>query len=275
MMATGWGQVSFDRILASGSEPQNWLTYSGSTMSQRYSTLNQITPDNVKNLELQWQFQARSLEKFEATPLVVDGILYTVQAPNNVVALDAVTGRVFWTLSLRPGADGAAVLRAGESRPRDSGRHAVHGHHRCPLDCPGRQERQADLERGCGESERRLCADARPAGGQRQSDRFWDKPGGEYGIRGFIAAYDVKTGNEAWRFYTIPGKGGPGNETWKGDSWQHGGASVWVTGSYDPALNLTYWGIGNPVVRIGMEILAMATIYIAIAWSRWIPIPES
>jgi alcohol dehydrogenase (cytochrome c) len=70
--------------------------------------------------------------------------------------------------------------------------------------------------------------------------------GGEYGIRGFIAAYDVKTGKEAWRFYTIPGKGEPGNETWKGDTWQHGGASIWVTGSYDPALNLTYWGIGNP-----------------------------
>src|SRR6266700_1845867 len=88
------GQVSFDRILGSGSEPQNWLTYSGSTMSQRYTTLNQITPQNVKNLELQWMFQARSLEKFEATPLVVDGILYTVQAPNTVVALDAATGRI-------------------------------------------------------------------------------------------------------------------------------------------------------------------------------------
>jgi alcohol dehydrogenase (cytochrome c) len=70
--------------------------------------------------------------------------------------------------------------------------------------------------------------------------------GGEYGIRGFIAAYDAKTGKEAWRFNTIPGKGERGNETWKGDSWQHGGASVWMTGSYDPALNLTYWGIGNP-----------------------------
>ena len=71
--------------------------------------------------------------------------------------------------------------------------------------------------------------------------------GGEYGIRGFLAAYDAKTGKEAWRFYTIPGPGEPGHETWPADdSWQHGGASVWVTGSYDPELNLTYWGIGNP-----------------------------
>src|SRR5437868_12657162 len=70
--------------------------------------------------------------------------------------------------------------------------------------------------------------------------------GGEYGIRGFIAALDAKTGKEAWRFYTIPAPGEPGSETWKGDSWKHGGASVWITGSYDPDLNLTYWGIGNP-----------------------------
>src|SRR5580704_1150731 len=90
-------QVPFDRILNAGQEPHNWLTYSGTNMSQRHSGLTQITPQNVKNLELQWVFQARSLEKFEATPLVLDGVLYTVQAPNDVVAMDAVTGRVFWT----------------------------------------------------------------------------------------------------------------------------------------------------------------------------------
>jgi alcohol dehydrogenase (cytochrome c) len=70
--------------------------------------------------------------------------------------------------------------------------------------------------------------------------------GGEFGIRGFISAFDAKTGDEKWRFYTIPGKGEPGNETWAADSWEHGGASVWMTGSYDPELNLTYWGVGNP-----------------------------
>jgi len=95
-------QVSFDRIIRSGQEPQNWLTHSGNYNSQRYSTLSQITPENAKNLELEWLFQARSLEKFEATPLVVDGIMYTVQAPNDIVALDAATGRIFWTYSYTP-----------------------------------------------------------------------------------------------------------------------------------------------------------------------------
>src|SRR6478672_10729909 len=97
-----WGQVTFNRILNANKEPQNWLTYSGTELSQRHSLLNQITPANVKNLELQWVFQARSLEKYEATPLVVDGVLYTVQAPNDIVAIDAVTGRVFWVYSYTP-----------------------------------------------------------------------------------------------------------------------------------------------------------------------------
>src|SRR6202521_1783441 len=90
-------QISFDRILNANKEPQNWLTYSGTTLSQRHSLLTQITPANVKNLELQWVFQQRSLEKFEATPLVVDGVMYVTQAPDDVIALDAATGRIFWT----------------------------------------------------------------------------------------------------------------------------------------------------------------------------------
>src|SRR5580704_14794776 len=82
-------QISFDRLLHASDTPQDWLNYSGGFLSQRYSPLDQVTPGNVKNLEQKWIFQARSLEKFEATPLVVDGVMYTVQAPNDIVALDA------------------------------------------------------------------------------------------------------------------------------------------------------------------------------------------
>src|SRR5947208_9093993 len=88
-------QVTFDRILHSGREPQNWLTYAGNLQSQHHSSLSQITPENVKTLELKWIFQAATLDKFEPTPLVVDGTLYTVQG-NDIVALDAATGRIFW-----------------------------------------------------------------------------------------------------------------------------------------------------------------------------------
>src|SRR5579864_250374 len=89
-------QVTSERLLRAASEPQNWLTYSGSYMSQRYSPLQQINATNVKNLELQWVFQAQSLQKFETTPLVVDGVMYLTQSPNDVIALDAKTGRAFW-----------------------------------------------------------------------------------------------------------------------------------------------------------------------------------
>ena len=94
-LACGQG-VTFDRLLHPEKEPQNWLTYSGNLSGQRHSPLTQITPSNVKNLELQWVWQAKSTEKFETTALVVDGVMYTIQAPDDVVALDAVTGRIFW-----------------------------------------------------------------------------------------------------------------------------------------------------------------------------------
>ena len=95
-------QVSFERLLRADEEPENWLTYSGSYKSQRHSQLDQITPANVTDLELRWVFQARSLEVFQATPLVVDGIMYLVEPTNTVVALDAKLGRVFWTYEYTP-----------------------------------------------------------------------------------------------------------------------------------------------------------------------------
>src|SRR6266699_19899 len=101
-------QVPFERILNANKEPQNWLTYGGTFLNQRYSLLNQITADNVKNLELQWVLQVRTMDgttKFEATPLVVDGVMYTVKPPTpayEVVALDAATGKIYWTYSYAP-----------------------------------------------------------------------------------------------------------------------------------------------------------------------------
>src|SRR5580700_1798206 len=94
--------VPFERILGANKEPQNWLTYSGSVMSQRHSALTQITPENAKDLRLQWVFQTRSLEKHEVTPLVVDGVMYTIQSPDDVIALDAATGKTIWTYTHKP-----------------------------------------------------------------------------------------------------------------------------------------------------------------------------
>lgn len=237
-------QVTFERLLNAADEPQNWLTYSGGYDSQRHTLLDQITPDNVADLELAWVFQAQSLQAFQTTPLVVDGIMYLTEAPNTVVALDAKLGRVFWRYEYTP---------AQESRP-----------------CCGRVNRGVAILGNTlfmGTIDAQLIAIdaisgrplwqtsvAEPGAGYALTLSplvVKDKvvvgiAGGEYGIRGFISAYDVATGEEAWKFYTIPGPGEPGHETWQGDDWKYGGASAWLTGSYDPDVDLIYWGIGNP-----------------------------
>jgi alcohol dehydrogenase (cytochrome c) len=105
LAASTQAQVTFERLLNAGTEPHNWLTYSGTYASQRHTTLTQIRPSNVGELELKWVFQAQSLESFETTPLVVDGVMYLTEAPNTVVAVDARTGRPFWRYQHNPSAD--------------------------------------------------------------------------------------------------------------------------------------------------------------------------
>ena len=237
-------QVTFERILHGEREPHNWLSYSGTLLNHRYSPLTQITSTNVKGLQLQWVWQARSVEKFEATPLVVDGVMYTVEAPNNIVALDAATGRVFWTFNYTPSPDG---------RP-----------------CCGRVNRGVAILGDTlymGTVDARLIAVDAKNGLQKWNVQVADPKarysitmsptivkdkviigtgGGDAPIRGYISAFDAHTGKEVWRFYTIPGPGEPGNDTWSGDSWKIGGVGVWNAGAYDPETNLVFFGTGNP-----------------------------
>ena len=238
-------QVSFERILRAPQEPHNWLTYSGSYQSWRYSPLDQIKPENASTLELRWVFQAQSLEKFEATPLVVDGVMYLTQAPNDVVALDAATGRVFWIYEYRPSQRArlcCGAVNRGLAILGDILYMGTIDAHLIALDSKSGRPlwniEVADPNRGYALTHAPLVVKDKVIVGTA---------GGEYGIRGFLAAFDARTGKEVWRFNNIPGPGEPGHDTWtNGDAWEHGGASVWVTGSYDPDLNLTYWGIGNP-----------------------------
>jgi alcohol dehydrogenase (cytochrome c) len=232
------GQVSSDRLVRAAAEARNWLTYSGTYESQRYSRLAQITPANVTNLEQQWVLQAQVFGAWQSTPLVVDGIMYVTQRPNDVIALDAKTGRVFWIYRYTPSPDqrvccgsnnrGVAILGdtlyLGTLDAHLIAIDAKTGHAlwNIPL---------ADAKLGYSITLAPLVVKDKVIVGVG---------GGEFGIRGFIASFDARSGKEAWRFYTIPGPGEPGHDTWKGDAWMNGGGSVWVTGSYDPALNLTY-----------------------------------
>ena len=184
-------QVSFERILRAEQTPQDWLTYSGGMLAQRHSRLSQITPANVKSLELQWVFQARSLEKFEATPLVVDGVMYTVQAPNDVVALDASTGRVFWVYSHIPSP--LARLCCG----RVNRGLAIHGQTLFMATIDGRLI-ALDAKSGAPRVEHSRGRRAPEAGYSLTVAPLVVKnmviigtAGGEYGVRGFLAAFDA------------------------------------------------------------------------------------
>jgi alcohol dehydrogenase (cytochrome c) len=237
-------QVTYDDLLHAGKHPENWITYSGTYLGQRYTTLDQITPANVKNLEMKWVFQADSIQKMEASPIVVDGVMYVTQAPNDVVALDARTGRIFWTYQYHVSPD--ARLCCGQVNRGL----AIHGNtlfmgtidaHLVALDAKSGgvlwNIEVADPKLGYSITEAPLVV----------KDKVILGPaGGEYGIQGFVAAYDVATGKRLWKFNTVPGPGEPGHDTWEGDSWKHGSAGSWVTGSYDAELNTVYWGIGNP-----------------------------
>src|SRR5258708_5615983 len=238
------GQVSFERLLHAAQEPQNWLTYSGSPPSHRHSLLDQINIANVKNLELQWVFQAQSLQGFETSPLVVDGVMYLTHGPNDVAALDAKTGRIFWTYQYASSTESklcCGAVNRGLAILGDTLFMGTLDAHLIALDArngrPIWNTTVADFNSGISLTHAPLIVKDKVVIGTA---------GGEYGIRGFIAAYSAQTGKEVWRFTTIPGPGEPGHETWEGDAWKHGGGSAWLNGSYDPNLNLIYWGTGNP-----------------------------
>ena len=237
-------QVSYQRLLRAEQDPGNWLTYSASYRSHRFSRLNQINRDNVKNLRLNWVFQFRSLDKVETTPLVVDGIMYVTQPPNDVFALDIRTGRPFWSykhnLPEKVNVCCGRVNR-GLAILGDRLYMGTLDSHLIALDAKTGaliwDVEVADYRAGYSITVAPLAVKDKVIVGIA---------GGEFGIRGFLDAYDAKTGKRVWRFYTVPGPGEPGNETWEGESWKTGGAPTWVTGSFDPELNLIYWGTGNP-----------------------------
>lgn len=238
--------VPYERILLADSEPENWLTYSGNYMSQRHSQLTQITPENASELEIKWVFQSRSLEKHEVTPLVVDGVMYTIESPNTVVALDAGTGAVLWRYRYtnREGFRNPCCgnLSRGVAILNDKIYMATLDAMLIAIDARTGQEvwktETADYRQAYSMTLAPLAI----------KDKILVGPGGgEHGIRGWLDAYDAETGERVWRFETIPGPGEPGGETWETpDSYLHGGAPIWVTGSYDPETNLAFFGTGNP-----------------------------
>ena len=208
-----------------------------------YSPLTQITPGNVRRLQPAWIFSTGVTNGHEAPPVVVNGVMFVATPGNQVVAIDARNGTLLWryrrqlptpVVLLHPTNRGVAVyddkvyFAAGEAIL-------------VALDAKTGEEvwttPVAENASGYYMSLAPLVADGKVLVGTS---------GGELGIRGYVAAYDAKTGKELWKTYTIPEPGQAGSETWpKGDQWKTGGGSVWVTANYDPATNLSFWGTGN------------------------------
>jgi alcohol dehydrogenase (cytochrome c) len=247
--------VTSQRLANAAAEPQNWLTYHGGYAGQRFSSLTQVNVDNVKNLRVAWMFQSGVIGlvanpatyAFEATPIVVDGVMFVTGYDGYVWALDGATGRLLWQY-----------------------RHAI------PLDVPlccGNVNRGVAVAHGkvfaTTQNGHIVALDA------TSGKVVWGKPfvdiragesatiaplvvknlvivgssGAEYGVRGHIDAFNLETGERVWRRYTIPKPGEPGSETWrdeKKEAWQRGGGAAWITGTYDPELDLLYWGTANP-----------------------------
>jgi alcohol dehydrogenase (cytochrome c) len=246
-------RVDAERLRNARAEPQNWLTYHGAYDGQRFSALRQVDRTNVADLQVAWVFQAGVIGliaapatyAFEATPIVVDGVMYVTGWDGYVWAIDAKTGKLFWRY-----------------------RHAV------PLDVPlccGNVNRGAAVAEGkvlFVTANGQLVALDAATGAVAWQTTFADvragesatlaplvvkrlvvvgSSGGEYGVRGHIDAYEIATGKRVWRRYPVPKPGEPGSETWPGGrAWERGGGTAWITGSYDPELDLLYWGTGNP-----------------------------
>jgi alcohol dehydrogenase (cytochrome c) len=245
LAAAGTGaQVTYERLLEADRDPKNWLTYSGRYSGWRYSTLNQITVANASHLAMQWAFQVGDLGQFETTPIVVDGVLYGTGQNDRAFAIDARTGRPIWRYQrnlpdkLQPC---CGMVNRGMAILGTRLFVATLDAHLIALDTKTGNilwdVTAADYHKAYTFTVAPLAV---------KNEVIVGVSGGEYGVQGFIDAYDAATGRRLWRFNTVPSPGEPGDETWSGESWKTGGAPAWITGTYDPELNLVYWPTGNP-----------------------------
>ena len=224
-----------------------WTMYGGDYANTRYSTLNQINTGNVSRLRVKWLRSLGSLESQEATPIVVGETMYvsTSTGPKYVFALNAKDGTVKWKYEPEMPSDVFATVCCGlDSRgvAYANGKVFV-----TRLDA-----KLVALDANTGKELWTQTVVDYKSGHAITSPPVVYKDvvvtgfaGGEYGVRGAVQAYKQNTGELVWKTYTIPGAGEPGNDTWKDDSWKTGGGSTWYVGSYDPKLNLLYWGTSN------------------------------
>ncbi len=252
------GAIDFARILHP--KKGDWLTYNGKLSANRYSELDQINTKNVKQLALKWIFSVPLWKQFlpdtgyyaenmkyfglEVTPLVADGVMY-ITGPHQALALDALTGRVIWDYSRprTPGlvSDASLGTNRGVALLGDKVFMATDNANLIALN---RTTGQVVWEAVMPDEPQHYGSTVAPL--IVKDMVIAGVSGGDWGIRGFLAAYKASTGERVWRFWTVPAKGEPGIETWKGGEPKEGGGPTWLTGSYDPEADTLYWPTGNP-----------------------------
>ncbi len=243
---TGEG-LTWNRILNAEKEPQNYLTYWGDLGGKHYSALNQITTANIKNLQAKWAVQLPGDGIVESVPLVVDGIMYTtgpVGGTAQVMALDARTGRQIWRYQRKQKVTNPYEINRVNRGVSILGNRLFFGTLDAALVALDVRTGAFLWEVQVADSMLGYAITSPPL--VVKDKIITGIAGGEFGVRAFLDAYDPATGKRLWRWYTIPGKGEFGNDTWEGDSWERGGSPTWLTGSYDAESNTVFWAIGNP-----------------------------
>ena len=253
------GGLGSERIRNAAAEPQNWLTYWGDYAGRHFSALKQITAANVSQLQARWAAQMPGDSLLEATPLVIDGVMYTSGMPGQVFALDARSGLQIWKyerkqkvvnpFEINRFSRGVAVLgNRVFVGTLDAALVALDARTGLPL----WEVQVADTMLGYSITSPPLALKDKIVVGVT---------GGEYGANGFLEAYDAATGKRLWHFNFVPTPGELGNDTWPGDSWKLGGAPTWLTGSYDPELDLIYWTGGNPAPDMNAQVRKGDNLY--------------
>ena len=269
VMAADWRPVTDDRLLKAEADAANWLMYNRTYNGWRYSPLDQITTGNIKKLVPKWIFSGGALGEQQMTPIVNDGVMFTTStalAFNRVHAINAATGALLWKHDRKMPEDLGALARIithnrGVALHDDNVIFGTLDAHLVALEAktgkPVWETKIADYTEGYFVSQAPMVVKGKVIVGIAGP--------GEMGPRGFVEAFDAKTGKSLWRWYSIPAAGEPGSETWVADTWKIGGGAVWHTGTYDPATNLLYFGTGNPApwiadMRRGDNLYTMSAV---------------
>jgi len=238
------GPVTADALTKAGGDTSQWLLYGGDYRNHRNSGVKSLTPASVKGLHVAWSAPTGTTGQFEASPIVYGGVMYVTTSYNRLMALDAKTGQFLWRYDVKLPDDLRLCCGPGNRGVAIGGDYVIMATLDAHLIAFDRMTGKVAWQVALADYKDGYSATSAPL---IVGDLVYTGvAGGEFGAPGFVDAYDLKTGKQAWRIHTIPGEGDPATKTWAGDSWKSGGAPAWTTGAYDAETDTLFWTVGNP-----------------------------